>query len=183
MREEIGADAYQTPHGPPVCVRVYVCLHWCVREEMGRNGLRKRGRVRMASGIPGLGGKLANLFSQKRIAYFPSTDNSGLSASLMKRQISDSDIVSAPVRPCGTIKCPEVLFPCPKESTNYLLSSHSCPFLFAQIYWCVCVFLCVILPVPLPLLHPVYLSGFLSLSKFMCETLLCMQCCSSQGLT
>lgn len=76
----------------------------------------------MALGILGSRGNLAKLFSQKRGKSFPSVDNLGLSSSLLKGQICDSEIVSVPVHPCGTMKCPEVLFPCPKESTNYLLS-------------------------------------------------------------
>lgn len=124
----------------------------------------------MASGIPGPRGKLANLFSQKRGTSFPSVDSSGLSSSLVKGQICDSDIVSVPVHPWGTMKgtmkCPEGPFPCPKSQLIiYSPISHSCSLLSAQIYWCVCV----------------CLSEFLFLTGFMWKTLSCLQCCSSHG--
>lgn len=48
-----------------VCICVYVQTGSGVREEMGRNGLRKRGRVRMALGKPGRRGKVQLVFPER----------------------------------------------------------------------------------------------------------------------
>lgn len=83
----------------------------------------------MALGIFGPRGNLAKLFSQKRGTSFPSVDNLGMSSSLLRRQFCDSDTVSVRLLPCGTVMCPEALFPALK-SQRIICSpiSHSCPF-------------------------------------------------------
>jgi len=48
-----------------VCIGVYVHTESNIRGEMGKNELRKRGRVRMALGIPGSRGKAELVFPEK----------------------------------------------------------------------------------------------------------------------
>lgn len=108
----------------------------------------------------------------------------GCLAWLQKWPMCDSDIVSIPVHPCGTMKttmkCPEGQFPCPKESANYLRSNLSfhpfplCSFIGRHVSVCItCAFVtsCVSVWV------------FVSMCIFMRKTFSCLQCCSSQGFT
>ena len=70
-----------------MCMHSRVSAHMCVQtrssdgEGMGRNGLRKRGRVRMALGICGSGGKVRLVFPEKGARLSHQWTASGLSRS------------------------------------------------------------------------------------------------------
>lgn len=108
----------------------------------------------------------------------------GCPACLQKWPVCDSDIISVPVYPCGTMKgtmkCPKGQFPCPKESANYLRSNLSFhPFSLSSFigkHESVCI-----TRVFVTSCVSVWVS--VSMCIFMWRTLSCLQCCSSQGFT
>lgn len=90
---------------------------------------KQSGRVRMALGIPGHRGKAVLVFPRKGACLSHQWTAQGCLACLQKWPVCDSDIISVPVYPFGTIKgttkCPKGQFPCPKASANYLCSNLS----------------------------------------------------------
>lgn len=131
-RERTGRNCKQTPHQPPVsvCLREHVSVYVQIGSREEKRRIKKQsGRVRIALGIPGRRGKALLFFPRKGACLSHQWTVQGCLAYLQKWPICDSDIVSVPVHPCGTIKgtmkCPEGQFPCPKESDNYLRSNLS----------------------------------------------------------